>query len=185
MKVLASAPFLWLLLAIPGVVILQGYASGAMSYGQFIHWSGDISVWLLIATLAISPVRRAVGGPVSFWLGQRRRDFGVATFAYAAGHLGAYLIRKADPGLIWREGVEPGLLTGWIAFVLLLALALTSNDASVRWLKAGWRRLHLLVYAAAILTSAHWVLTAFDPTWAWIHTGAIVVLLALRLPQKR
>lgn len=185
MGVLASAPALWVVLAIPGALILQRYGSGAMSYGEFIHWSGDISVWLLIATLAISPLRRAIRGSVSVWLGARRRDFGVATFGYAAGHLGAYLVRKADPGLIWKEGAEPGLLTGWIALAMLLALAVTSNDASVRWLKAGWKRLHLLVYAAAILTAAHWILTAYDPAWAWIHAGAIVVLLALRLPQKR
>jgi sulfoxide reductase heme-binding subunit YedZ len=184
--VLASAPALWIVLAAPGVVLLQQYTTGALSYGEFIHWSGDISVWLLIATLAITPLRRVVRGPVSVWLGARRRDFGVATFAYAAGHLGAYLVRKAaDPILIWNEGIEPGLLTGWIALVMLLLLALTSNDASVRWLKAGWKRLHLLVYPAALLTAAHWILTAFDPLLAWIHAAAIAVLLAARLPQKR
>jgi methionine sulfoxide reductase heme-binding subunit len=183
--VLASAPALWIVLAAPGLVLLQRYASGAMSYGEFIHWSGDIPVWLLIVTLAISPLRRAIRGSFNVWLGNRRRDFGVATFGYAAGHLGAYLIRKTDPALIWSEGVEPGLLTGWIALVMLLALALTSNDASVRWLRAGWKRLHLLVYAAAILTAAHWILTAYDPAAAWIHAGAIAVLLAMRLPQKR
>ena len=185
MKLLASAPFLWIVLAAPGVFILQRYAAGAMSYGEFIHWSGDISVWLLIAALAVTPARRIVRGGFNLWLGSRRRDIGVASFGYAAGHLGGYLLRKADAALILREGVEPGLLAGWFAFAIFLALAVTSNDASVRWLKAGWRRLHWLVYPAAILTAAHWVLTAFDPTAAWIHTAAIAALLALRLSPKR
>jgi sulfoxide reductase heme-binding subunit YedZ len=186
MSVLASAPFLWLVLAAPGALVLQRYASGAMSYGEFIHWSGDISVWLLIAVLAVSPARRIVRGGFNLWLGRRRRDLGVASFGYAAGHLVAYLLRKADVALIWREGIEPGLLTGWSAFAVFLALSVTSNDASLRWLRAGWRRLHWLVYPAAVLTAAHWVLTAFDPTLAWMHTVAIAVLLALRLvPQKR
>jgi sulfoxide reductase heme-binding subunit YedZ len=185
MAILASAPALWILLAAPGLLLLQRYGSGAVSYGEFIHWSGDISVWLLIATLAVTPLRRIVRGGFNVWLGKRRRDLGVATFAYAAGHLGAYLIRKADIDLIWLESVEPGLLTGWIALVIFLALALTSNNASARWLKAGWKRLHWLVYAGAALTAAHWLLTAFDPTVAIIHTTIIAALLALRfVPTK-
>jgi sulfoxide reductase heme-binding subunit YedZ len=185
MPVLASAPFLWVVLAAPGALILQRYTTGAMSYGEFVHWSGDISVWLLIGALAVTPLRRTMSGGFNVWMGKRRRDVGVASFGYAAGHLGAYLLRKADAALIWKEGIEPGLLVGWIAFAILLALALTSNDASVRWLRAGWKRLHLLVYPAAALVAAHWVLTAFDPTVAWIHAAAIAALLALRfLPKK-
>jgi methionine sulfoxide reductase heme-binding subunit len=181
MKFLASAPALWILLAAPGVFLLQRYASGAISYGEFIHWSADISVWLLMAALAVTPLRRVLRGPFPLWLGQRRRDFGVASFGYATGHLGAYLVRKADAALVWKEGQDPGLLTGWVAFVVFLALALTSNDASVRWLKAGWKRLHWLVYPAAILTAAHWLLTAFDPLVAAIHATVIAALLAARL----
>jgi sulfoxide reductase heme-binding subunit YedZ len=185
MKLVASAPFLWIVLAIPGLLILANYATGAMSYGEFIHWSGDISVWLLIAALAVTPLRRIVKGGFNIWLANRRRDIGVASFAYAAGHLGAYVLRKADADLIIKEGIEPGLLTGWIAFAIFLALAITSNNASVRWLRAAWRRLHWSIYPAAILTVAHWVLTAFDPAMAWIHSGAIAGLLALRLVPKK
>jgi sulfoxide reductase heme-binding subunit YedZ len=185
MKLLASAPFLWIVLAAPGAFILQRYAAGALSYGEFIHWSGDISVWLLIAALAVTPLRRIVKGGFSLWLGKRRRDIGVASFGYAAGHLGAYLLRKADASLILSEGVEPGLLTGWIALAIFLVLAVTSNDASVRLLKAGWRRVHWFVYPAASLTAAHWVLTAFDPVLAWIHAAVIAALLALRFVPKR
>lgn len=177
---------LWIALAAPGAWMLWAYGSGAMSYGEFIHWSGNVSVWLLIATLAVTPLRRwGVRGALSAWLAARRRDFGVASFAYAAGHLGAYVLRKQDPALMWREGVEPGLLTGWVALVLFLALAVTSNDASMRWLKTGWRRLHWLVYPAAVLTLAHWVLTAFDPLMAWVHAGVVGVLLAVRLVPAR
>lgn len=186
MRFLARAPFLWIVLAAPGVFLLQRYAAGALSYGEFIHWSGDVSVWLLIATLAVTPLRRMVRDGFNLWLGKRRRDLGVATFGYAAGHLGAYVLRKQDPALIWKEGIDPGLLTGWIAFAVFLALALTSNNVSVRWLKAGWKRLHWLVYAGTILTLAHWVLTAFDPTTAWIHAAIGGVLLLLRfVPKKR
>jgi methionine sulfoxide reductase heme-binding subunit len=181
MKFLASAPALWIVLAAPGVFLLQRYASGAISYGEFIHWSGDIAVWLLMAALSVTPLRRVSRGPFPLWLGRRRRDLGVASFGYAAGHLGMYLLRKADGALVWKEGTDPGLLTGWIAFIVFFALALTSNDASVRWLKAGWKRLHWLVYPAAILTTAHWLLTAFDPLVAAIHAVAIALLLAARL----
>lgn len=185
MAILASAPALWIVLALPGALLLQRYATGAVSYGEFIHWSGDISVWLLIATLAVTPLRRLIKGGFSVWLGKRRRDFGVATFVYAAGHLAAYLLRKADAALIWREGIDPGLLTGWIAFAVFLAQALTSNSLSVRWLRAEWKRLHWLVYPGAVLTVAHWLLTAFDPTSAAIHAAIIAALLALRFAPAK
>ncbi len=109
-----------MLLAAPGIAILQGYASGSLSYGEFIRWSGDISVWLLIATLMVSPCGALCeAGSIFSW--QRRRDLGVATYVYSAGHLTAYVLRKADAALIWREGVEAGLLTGWIAFAVFLS----------------------------------------------------------------
>jgi len=185
-SVLTSAPMLWLVLAAPGLVILVNYSSDAMSYGEFIHWSGDIAVWLLIATLAVSPLRRIARGNFRLWLGKRRRDIGVATFAYAAGHLAVYLLRKADPDLIWQEGVEAGLLTGWIAFSIFLALALTSNQTSVQMMRGAWNRLHWFIYPAAILTALHWLLTAFDPTMAIVHAVIIAGLLALRLvPAKK
>ncbi|HEV7691494.1 MAG TPA: ferric reductase-like transmembrane domain-containing protein [Hyphomonadaceae bacterium] len=185
-SVLASAPLLWLALAAPGLVLLVNYASGAMSYGEFIRWSGDIAVWLLIAMLSFSPLRRIARGNFRLWLGKRRRSFGVAVFGYAAGHLAAYLLLKADPDVIWQEGVEAGLLTGWIAFAIFLALALTSNDTSVQMLRGAWKRLHWFIYPAAVLAAAHWILTAADPIVAVVHAVAIALLLVMRfVPEKR
>jgi methionine sulfoxide reductase heme-binding subunit len=179
---ISSHPLLWLVLAAPGAYWLWAYATEAMSYGEVIHASGDLSVQLLIVTLAITPLRLLwTGAGAAAWLARRRRDLGVAVFGYAALHLGVYLVRKADPALILSEAAEAGLLTGWIAFAMFLPLAITSNDQSVRWLKRNWKRLHRLVYLGAALSLAHWILTAFDPLNAYIHTGILVAIEALRL----
>lgn len=186
LQILKSSPLLWAVVAIPGVWIIWAYATGSMVYGEFIHASGDWSVWLLIAALGVTPFKRLVGPSFGLWLTKKRRDLGVASFAYAAGHLVVYLVRKADLALIVQEGIEPGLLTGWIAFAIFVPLAVTSNNASVRLLRAGWKQLHRLVYPAAILAAAHWMLVAFDPTLAIAHAAAISLLLLLRLlPAKR
>jgi len=69
--------------------------------------------------------------------------------------------------------------------IVMLALAVTSNDASVRWLRRRWQRLHRLVYIAAILTFAHWVLSAFEPVPGWIHLGVLAALEVYRLLRSR
>lgn len=173
-------PLLWLALVAPGAFLIWRYVIGVMGYGSFLHWSGDISVWLLIVALAVTPVRTLFSGAWTRFFVRRRRDFGVASFAYASGHLVAYLLRKADINLIASEAVSAGMITGWLAFFIFVPLALTSNNLSIRLLRGGWRKLHWLVYPAAILTMAHWLLTAFEPTMAIVHSVIIGVLLGLR-----
>ena len=112
---------------------------------------------------------------------RRRRDFGIAVFGYALLHLAVYLARKQQFGIIWSEGTQMDLLTGWIAMALFLPLALTSNDASVRWMRQSWKLLHRLVYPAAALTLLHWLLTAFDPTSAIVHASILAALEAVRI----
>ena len=170
-----------LFLAVPAALLIYRYASDFIGYGEFLHASGEWSVWFLLATLAVTPVRFLLPhAPLSLWAVRRRRDLGIATFCYAFLHTAAYLERKADLALILREGIEPGLLTGWIAFAVFLPLALTSNNASVRWLRSRWKRLHRLVYVAAVLALAHWLLTAFDITSALVHAAILAVILAAR-----
>lgn len=171
---------LWLLLAAPGAFLIWRYATGAMGYGSFVTWSGDIAVWLLIVALAVTPLRTLFSGAWTLFFVRRRRDFGVASFAYACGHLVVYLLRKADVDLVLDEALGLGMLAGWLAFFVFAPLAVTSNNFSVRLLKGGWRKLHWLVYPAAALTMAHWFLTAFEPTMAIVHAVIIGVLLGLR-----
>ena len=179
-------PLLWALLAVPAVLIAIGYARGDLFYGKIIHITGDTSVRLLIVTLAASPaIMLFPRAAWAVWLIRHRREFGVASFAYALLHTLVYVGRKADFSLIVSEGRNPGLLTGWLSLVLMLLLAITSNDVSVRLLRAAWKRLHWLVYPAAALTLAHWLLEAFDLTPALIQGGLIVVLVAARFVLAR
>jgi sulfoxide reductase heme-binding subunit YedZ len=175
-------PLLWSILSLPAAVMTYRYMSGADTYGEFIHVTGELSARLLIVTLAITPLRLMFrGARWTSWLLERRRAIGVAVFAYAALHTAAYLIRKAELDRIVQEGLQPELLTGWIALLVFGVLAATSNDASVRRLGRSWKALHRAVYLATALTFAHWILAAFDPVPGAIHLAVAAALEACRL----
>lgn len=181
-RLIDSRRLFWLVLALPGVVTVFRYATGATFYGEVVHGTGDFSAQLLIATMAVTPLQLMFPGHRWVrWLLMRRRYLGVASFGYAVFHTGVYLARTADLGDILGDAVEPGLLTGWLALAIFVPLAVTSNDASVRRLRRVWKRLHRWVYAGAILTFAHWVLTAFDPTIGLIHAAVLAALEAYRI----
>lgn len=179
---------LWLVLALPGIWMLGRwtFASDVYGYGHAIGDSGDWAAWLLMATLAVTPLRllfRKQGW--TGWLLKRRRDLGVASFAYAAGHTLVYLWKKASLTTILAEASDAYLIAGWLALALFVPLAVTSNDLSMRAMKRSWKALHRLVYPAAILAFLHWIWSAFDPTTAWIHAGILAAIELLRVALQR
>jgi sulfoxide reductase heme-binding subunit YedZ len=186
--ILASRALLWLVLALPALWILWRWAATpeAYGFGHAIGDSGDWAAWLLMLTLAVTPLRLLFRGRKwTNWLMRRRRDIAVASFAYAAGHTVIYLADKASLDIVLAELGLPELLTGWLALALFVPLAATSNNVSVRALKRSWKRLHRLVYPAAILTFLHWVLTAYDPTTAYIHAGILAAIEIVRIALQR
>lgn len=181
-----SRYWVWLLLAAPGVYMVQAYLRDVLYYGEFLHLTGEFSARLLILTLAITPLRLLwPRAGWTRWLLRQRRYLGVATFGYALPHAAAYLARVGSLESIASEALEPGLATGWLALLLMAPLAATSLDSAVRWLGSRWKQLHRLVYAAAILTFAHWVLTAFDPLSGYIHAGALLAVELVRIIASR
>ncbi len=179
-----SRQALWLVLALPGLWLAWRWAMTpeAYGYGHAIADSGDWAAWLLMVTLAVTPVRLLFRKRRwAQWLVRRRRDLGVASFAYALMHTAIYLWKKGTVELVLDELGEGFILAGWLAFALFLPLAATSNDASMRALKRSWKRLHRLVYPAAVLTFLHWVWSAYDPTTAWIHIGILAAIEAVRI----
>tara|TARA_R110002096_G_scaffold65006_4_gene158343 strand:- start:76942 stop:77544 length:603 start_codon:yes stop_codon:yes gene_type:complete len=177
----------WVALCVPALIIVFRYLADSVSYGEVIHETGDWSIGLLFVALAITPLGRAL--PKSRWLAFfrfHRRAIGVASFAYAALHTVTYLEKKWGAQLILKEGLQPDIATGWIALVIFLALAITSNNGSVRKLGKKWKSLHRLVYVAAALVFAHWILTAFEPQLAYVVLVALCLVEALRwLPGRR
>ena len=130
---------LWLLLGIPLELITYGYLNEAISYGEYIQHRGRISVWLLLLTLAVTPLRLSFQGRSwSRGLVQNRRYFSVVSFAYALPHVVAYLIRKETFALVAEEAAYPEIWTGWLALVIFAALALSSNNWSMRRLGHNW-----------------------------------------------
>ena len=184
MTLLRSRSLLWLVLALPGVWILGrwDFTPESYGYGHAIGDSGDWAAWLLMATLAVTPIRLLWrNSPVAIWLMRRRRDLGVASFAYAAAHTIIYVWNKAALQPVLEEAGNPDMLTGWLALALFVPLAVTSNDASVRALKRSWKKLHRLVYPAAVLMFVHWALASFDPTTAYIHIGIVAAIEIVRI----
>jgi sulfoxide reductase heme-binding subunit YedZ len=186
MSFVNSRTVVWAVLFIPLAVLCWQYATGTLFYGEFIHITGEFSARLLILTLAATPLRRLLPRQRwTAWFVRQRRYVGIATFAYAVPHLVAYVVRLRDdiPRIV-SEGLGPEMLTGWVAMAILLALAVTSNDRSVRKLGRRWKALHRLVYAAAVLTFLHWILVAFDPIPALIHAGVLVAIEMTRLIRR-
>ncbi|WP_171126114.1 MULTISPECIES: protein-methionine-sulfoxide reductase heme-binding subunit MsrQ [unclassified Ruegeria] len=145
------------------------------------HRYGELALQLLIAVLAVSPLRRFAG----LNLLKFRRALGVLTFTYVSLHLLVWLVLDVQlPSQIWADILKrPYITVGMAGFLLLLPLALSSNDLSVRRLGSRWRALQRLVYPAAILGGLHYVMLAkgfqIEPL---IYLSVILALLALRLP---
>ena len=185
---LKSRPFLWLILALPGAWIGWRWlmTPEAYGYGHAIADTGLWAAWLLMVTLAVTPFRLLFRkSAFAIWLMRRRRDLGLASFAYASAHTGVYLWKKASLDIVLSELGQDFIVAGWLALALFVPLAVTSNDVSVRMLKRTWKTLHRLVYPAAILTFLHWVWSAFDPTTAWIHVGILAAIEGLRIYLQR
>lgn len=183
-QLLASRYLVWVILSIPGLYWLQGYWRETHFYGEIVHATGVLATQLLILTLAITPLQRLLPRFAwLIWLRRRRRYLGVAAFGYSLIHASVYIGRQdveriiGDAKLVW-------MWTGWIALLLMLILAVTSNDQSMRWLKRRWQLLHRLAYVAAALTFVHWILSAFDPTSGYVYLAILILIESLRLFRK-
>lgn len=143
---------------------------------------GDIAIKLIVAGLAVTPLRRWAG----INLLRFRRAIGVTCFFFVLAHFLVWaLLDIGALGAIWADIVKrPYVTVGMLSFVLLIPLAMTSNNLSLRRMGAvAWRRLHKLTYPAAVLGAVHylWIakVIAIEPL---VYLGLILGLLVLRLP---
>ena len=167
--IINSVKLLWLVLALPGLVLLHGWWNGTVLTMDMLHPTGETSARLMIAAMLIGPLAGLLG-PRRWllWLLARRRALGVAAFGYAAAHLAFYIIDMGSLQAVLGELPIASIWTGWLALALMLPMALTSNQAAMKRLRAAWKRVQQLAYPAAVLTLLHW--------W-WVHDGAAAALI--------
>lgn len=172
----------WAGAATPGLSLLwtglnEGYGPKPVTFVT--HALGDAAVWLLIATLAVSPLRT-----ITRWnpLINSRRILGNFALAYALAHVAVF---------VWSEGVARAaseivlrfyLTIGFAALAILVMLGATSNDGAVKRLGAmGWRRVHRWIYVATALGLLHYFLQSKnDVTPALLQAGFFTLLMLWR-----
>lgn len=162
-------------------VIASGEA-GPEPARWLLHQSGIAAVVLLVATLAVSPLRRlAKRAALLRW----RRPLGLAAFAFASLHVIVYAAPYQGlslPAIIDDIAKRPFIIAGALAWLLLVPLALTSTRNMQRQLGAArWQQLHRLVYPAALLAVAHY---AIGQKSGWGPAGPLGLLLALLLAER-
>lgn len=163
---------------------------GADPVATLLYETGIWSLRFLLLTLCVTPLRALLRWPVpdsqSNYL---RRTFGLSAFGYGSLHLLCYL--WFDQAFEWLEILKdvltrPPILIGWLSFLLLVPLVLTSHHALINLLgKHRWKQLHQLIYITTIGSVAHFWLLAIskvDVREPLIYGLILTLLLLLRYP---
>jgi methionine sulfoxide reductase heme-binding subunit len=182
----------WFLIALASLPFLR------MATGAPLGWLGvnpiefitrSTGTWTIVSlavTLSITPLRKLTQW---HWLLRLRRTTGLITFFYVALHFTTWiwLDRFFDVDEVIKDIFKrPFITVGFTAFVLMIPLAITSNNASIKRLGAAtWQRIHYLVYVIAVLASAHFIwLARRNPNEPYIYTAIFALLLGARVYWK-
>ena len=147
------------------------------------HWTGDWTLRFLLIVLAITPLRRLTGLRS---LSQVRRMLGLFAFFYGTLHLLTFVV--LDYFFVFSLMLEEianhlFIIAGLLGFVLLIPLAVTSNQAMMRRLGGRrWRLLHRLVYVSAIAGVVHYTaMSKIDVRRPLAYGAVLAALLAFRV----
>jgi sulfoxide reductase heme-binding subunit YedZ len=156
---------------------------GANPIERITHFTGDWTLRLLVATLAVTPLRKLLGMPV---LIRYRRMLGLFAFFYGSLHFLTYiwLDKFFDLHDVAKDiGKRPFITVGFTAFVLLIPLAVTSTAGWIRRMGGRrWQLLHRLIYATAALAVVHYYwLVKSDIRLPVFYGTLVAVLLGYRL----
>ncbi|MDZ4392465.1 protein-methionine-sulfoxide reductase heme-binding subunit MsrQ [Cypionkella sp.] len=177
----------WLLGLLPGVwAFYLGLTGGlgAEPIKALERELGEVALQLVILGLCITPLRRYLGVNLIRF----RRAVGLLAFTYVSLHLVVWLVLDVQIwAQIWADILKrPYVTVGFTAFLMMIPLALTSNDLSLRRLGPRWRVLHRLTYGVAVLGAVHfiWLSKGFqiEPL---VYLAVILGLLSLRWRSSR
>jgi sulfoxide reductase heme-binding subunit YedZ len=182
-------PILFTVCLVPFITLVIGAVNNTLGTNPvetMTHETGEWTLRFLLLTLLITPLRRLSG---KSWLIKLRRMLGLYAFFYACLHFITYI--WFDQYFDWMEVVRdipkrPFITVGFTAFVLLIPLAVTSNNKMIRLLKKNWVKLHKLVYVIAVLGVLHflWLVKA-DTLEPLIYASILLILLGYRAYYQR
>lgn len=183
-------PLVWLACLYPVATLAAGAFRGDLGTDPvetISHTTGLAALTLLFVTLSVTPIRRLTGFHELIRL---RRLLGLFAFFYAALHVLDYAVfdQSLSPALIAEDVAKhPWVLLGATAFVMLLALALTSTTGWIRRLGGRrWNRLHRLIYLAAPLGVVHFYLSVkLDVSQPLLYGAILSGLLVVRVLVRR
>jgi methionine sulfoxide reductase heme-binding subunit len=178
-------PLLFAALLLPVTLLVVGIVQsdlGADPQKYLVHKTGEWALNCLWLTLAVTPLRRWAGISQLLLL---RRMLGLFCFFYACLHVLAYatLYMQLDWALLMEDLSErPYIIVGFLAFLGLWPLALTSTRTQMRRLGRRWVRLHRLIYPVAVLVAVHFTWqTKSDLNQPVFYGVLLVLLLAVRI----
>ena len=187
-----AAPHPWLkpgLIAgacIPGAVIVTRAATGnlgANPIAESLNRFGLCALIFLVASLALTPLKVLTGWT---WPVRIRRNVGVIAFVYASVHLLTYV--GVDQGFAWGTLLKdvlkrPFIAVGFLAWLILLPLAVTSTDAMVKRMGfVRWKQLHRLAYVAGGLGALHFYMRVkSDVREPLVYASVLATVLVLRV----
>jgi methionine sulfoxide reductase heme-binding subunit len=176
---------LWVVLALPGLAMIGPLlGDDARAFHRLLHPTGEWAArFMIVGMMASGLMLLFKGRHWPRWLVHHRRDIGVAAFVYASLHTLVYMIDRGSLDRIIEALPQTGIWTGWLAMLLFVPLAATSNNAAQRLLHAGWKALQRLSYPAAVLVLVHWAALHDWGSWspAAVHFGPLIGLWAYRL----
>lgn len=145
--------------------------------------TGLSTLILLLATLSVTPIRKYAHYGELIRL---RRMLGLLAFFYVCLHAFTYFVfdQSLSLALIWSDTLEhPRIAVGFLAFLFLIPLALTSTDKMIRRLGKRWTGLHRLIYAATALGILHYLMVQkLDLRKGVIYALLFIALMLLRVP---
>ena len=170
---------------LPLGLLVAGFFTGGLGANPvetLTHETGQWGLRILLLGLAITPLARLTS---SGWLIQFRRLVGLWCFAYVALHFLIYLLfdLQFDFAFLVEDILDrPYITVGFAAFVILLALAVTSPLALRQRMGRAWQALHRWVYAAGVLAVVHFLwITRVDDREPLIYGAILALLLGYRL----
>ena len=176
---------LWVVLALPALTMISPLLGGdAQAFHRLLHPTGEWAArFMIIGMMASGLMLLFKTHQWPRWLVHHRRDIEVAAFVYAALHTLVYVVDRGTLARIIEALPQTEIWTGWLAMLIFVPLAFTSNNTAQRWLHTGWKTLQRFSYPAAVLVLIHWA--ALHDWGGWvgpvINFAPLIGLWAYRL----